>query len=593
MIEDRPEESRFDPVTARAPRPVFGLRALAPLRRYKRLIALVLASIAAGTVMTLAGPLLVREVVSRVQAGTTDGIAVLAVLIFASYAGRSASAFAIFHWVHIVAFRTVHDTRRALYAQIQRLPPSWFANRPSGEVVTRVTEDTTRLEPLLADVTHELLSSAVVAVGVLAMSVYIDPLLAFVAVLPLPFALAYLLWQGRSVGGAFGDESARFAALSAEVQDHVGGIAEIQGFTRERQMHRALSRRSRGLARREISNRTLMARFGPAVESATGLAIALVVWVGGLGLAAGRVEVADLIAVLLYVGAIYQPLNTVVHGVELMQKGLASARRIDEVLATVPEIADRPGAVDPRPARGAIAFENVTFGYDGSTVLRDVSFRIDPGVRVALVGATGAGKSTIAALLSRFHDPQSGRVTLDGRDLRDLTLAGLRDSIARVSQDVFLFDATVREVIAFGRPHAGPADIEAAARAAEAHEFIASLPEGYETRVGERGVRLSGGQKQRISIARALLKDAPILVLDEATSAVDVATEAALQATFDRLLAGRTSVIIAHRLSTIRSADRILVLDRGSIIESGSHAELLALNGAYSSFISRQTGAAA
>ncbi len=574
-------------------RPLFGSRALAPLRRYPRLIALVAGCIALQTAMTLAGPLIVREIVTRVQAGVTAGIAFLAFLIVLSYVLRSAAAFGIFHWAHVVAFRTCHDTRRALYAHIQRLPPVWFARRPSGEIVTRVTEDTMRIEPLLADVTHGFLSAAVVALGVFCLTLLMDPVLGVAVILPLPFALGYLLWQGRRVGDAFRDESERYAALAGEVQDHIGGMVEIQSFTRERSMRAALSRTSRGLARREIANRTLMARFDPAVDGATGLAIALVVWVGGLGLAAGRVEVADLVAVLLFATAIYQPLRVVVSAAEATQKGFAAVRRIDEVLATDPEIADRPDAVDPRPVQGAIAFEAVTFAHDSSPVLRGISFSVGPGERIAIVGATGAGKSTIAALLSRFHDPQEGRITLDGHDLRDIALARLRESIARVSQDVFLFNSTVREVIALGRGNATPPEIEAAARAAEAHDFILQLPDGYDTRVGERGVRLSGGQKQRLSIARALLKDAPILVLDEATSAVDVATEAALQGTLDRMMEGRTCIIIAHRLSTVRHADRILVLDRGRIVESGSHEDLMQQNGYYRKLVSRQRDEAA
>jgi ABC-type multidrug transport system fused ATPase/permease subunit len=459
--------------------------------------------------------------------------------------------------------------------------------------VTRVTEDTMRIEPLLADVTHGFLSAAVVAVGVFFLTLRMDPVLGLAAILPLPFALGYLLWQGRRVGDAFRDESARYAALAGEVQDHIGGMVEIQSFTRERTMRAAPSRTSRGLARREIANRTLMARFDPAVDGATGLAIALVVWIGGLGLAAGRVEVADLVAVLLFVTAIYQPLRVVVSAAEATQKGFAAVRRIDEVLATDPEIADRQDAVDPRPVHGAIVFEAVTFAHDSAPVLRGISFSVGPSERIAIVGATGAGKSTIAALVSRFHDPQEGRITLDGHDLRDIALARLRESIARVSQDVFLFDSTVREVIALGRGSATPPEIEAAARAAEAHDFILQLPDGYDTRVGERGVRLSGGQKQRLSIARALLKDAPILVLDEATSAVDVATEAALQGTLDRMMEGRTCIIIAHRLSTVRHPDRILVLDRGRIVESGSHEDLMRQNGYYRKLVSRQRDEAA
>ncbi|MEM8761435.1 MAG: ABC transporter ATP-binding protein, partial [Pseudomonadota bacterium] len=550
--------------------------------------------IAVQTAGTLAGPMIVREIVGRVEAGATAGIGLLALAVVAAYALRSGAAAAIFHYAHVVAFRTCHDTRMALYAHVQRMAPAWFARRPSGEVVNRVTEDSWRMEPLLADSVEGFVTSAVVGIGVLILMLFIDPTLAVVAVAPLPFALAFVLWQGRRVGPGFREESERSAALAGEVQDHVGGIAEIQGFARERTMRARLSRNSRALTRREIGNRTLIGRFDPAVDGATGLAIALVVWIGGMGLVSGRVEIADLIAVLLFVTAIYQPLYVVVSASEAMHKALAAMRRIEEVLTSAPEIAERPGAIDPRPVKGALAFHGVTFGYaDEAPVLRDLSFAVAPGETVAVVGATGAGKSTIAALLSRFHDPQEGRVTLDGRDLRDLKLAPFRRAVARVSQDVFLFDATVREVVAMGREGASEAEIRSALRAAEAEGFVDALPQALDTRVGERGVRLSGGQKQRLSLARALLSDAPVLVLDEATSAIDAATEARLQATLDRLLADRTAIVIAHRLSTVRGADRILVLDAGRIVEQGNHDALLALGGRYALLARTQLGEAA
>lgn len=384
---------------------------------------------------------------------------------------------------------------------------------------------------------------------------------------------------------AFEAEPAAFAGLQARVQDDVGGMVEIQGPARERGTLAALARRSRALARRQIGNRTSMARFDPAVDGATGASLALVVWIGALRLGSGAIAVQDLIAMLLYVAVVHQPLYVLVGAAESAQEGLTAMRRIDALLAEAPAIADPPGALDPRPVRGAVAFEEVTFSYGDAPVLRGLSFRAEPGEAVAIVGPTGAGKSTIAALLSRFHDPQGGRVTLDGRDLRE--------SVARVSQDVFLFDATVREMVRLGREGATDAEIAHALRAAEAWGFVSALPRGLDTRVGERGVRLSGGQKQRLSIACAILKDAPVLVLDEAASAIDAATEARLQATLDRLMTGRTALVNAHRLSTVRGADRILVLERGRIVEEGTHAGLLARRGVHAPLARAQMGEAA
>jgi len=312
---------------------------------------------------------------------------------------------------------------------------------------------------------------------------------------------------------------------------------------------------------------------------------------GGRSALAGDIPVADLVAFVLYLIIFYQPIVLVSQLSEYTQRAVASAGRIAEVLDTHPDVEDPPSGKDPGRLRGEVRFESVDFEYvEDVPVLRDVSFTVEPGKTLALVGPTGAGKSTIASLVPRFYDATGGRVLLDGSDVRDLRLSALRRNVSMVLQDTFLFNGTVTENLRFGGEEATDEELLRATRAAGAHEFIRELPQGYETQVGERGLKLSGGQKQRISIARAILKDAPILVLDEATSSVDAETEAGIQDALKKLMAGRTSVVIAHRLSTVRDADKIAVIDGGRIAEMGSHEDLISRNGLYSKLYERQLG---
>jgi ABC-type multidrug transport system fused ATPase/permease subunit len=360
-------------------------------------------------------------------------------------------------------------------------------------------------------------------------------------------------------------------------------------FNRERQELARVRHISDRYTGQSILARKLNALLFPAIEGATGVSIVLVVWFGGQQALAGTVPVEDIVAFVLYLTALYQPLWMLLGTSESLQRGIASVNRIDEVMQMRPEVDDPPDGVDLGRVAGRVAMEGVHFAYrEGVDVLHDIDLTVEPGQTLALVGPTGAGKSTVVSLVARFYDPQAGRVLIDGIDLRAMKLGALRRNLSMVLQDVFLFNGTVRENIRFGRPDATDEDIIAAAQVANAHEFIQSLPDGYDTVIGERGVKLSGGQKQRLSIARAVLKDAPILILDEATSAVDTETEAQIQEALERLMRGRTAIVIAHRLSTIRNADQIVVLDEGRVVERGSHEDIVNDDGLYARLVERQ-----
>ena len=373
------------------------------------------------------------------------------------------------------------------------------------------------------------------------------------------------------------------AGANAILQDSFTGITEIKAFTREAEAsartRAAIAAHTRAILRAlKLSN-----AFRPGIEFIASTGTVIVIFFGGRLALQGLLPIEDLVAFLLYLSLFYEPITALGRINEGLQHALASAERVVEVLAMEPEIADGPDAVELESMEGSIEFREVKFGYDKNTpVLRGISFRVEPGETLALVGTTGVGKTTLARLIPRFYDPDSGEILIDGLDIRKIRLQSLRKHISVVSQDVFLFTGTVRENIIFGRPDAADEEIVAAAKAANAHDFILELPRGYETEVGERGAKLSGGQKQRISIARAVLKDAPILLLDEATSSVDTQTEILIQEALDRLKTNKTTIMIAHRLSTIQNADKILVLMDGKVAEAGSHDELLQAGGLYS-----------
>lgn len=478
--------------------------------------------------------------------------------------------------------RLVYDLASDLFGHLQRMSLQFHRRRPVGDSIRRVTRDADCVSVIIRD---GLLPAFVAVLSLIAMLVVmwtLHPILSLVAltVAPLMFlALRALVGPMELRGYEQQEADARTYEI---VEQTISSIPTVQAFTRE-EREDVRFRASTGLALAAAIRAThVQLLFKVLVGLLTAVGTAGVLWLGSLLVLEGQLSLGSILVFVAYLGTLYGYLVTIVYTPATIQGALGSLRRVMEILDARREVDDSLAWMTLGRSRGEIAVEDVTFGYEmGRPVLRGISFTAGPGETVAIVGPTGAGKSTLVSLVPRFFDPWTGRVTIDGHDVREVALRSVREQVALVLQEPFLFPLTIADNIAYGRPEATRAEIEAAARAANAHAFIERLPDGYDTLVGERGATLSGGERQRLSIARALIKDAPILILDEPTSALDAETEQLLLEALERLIAGRTTLIIAHRMSTIRRADRILVLRDGVIVETGSHAELLAADGFY------------
>jgi ABC-type multidrug transport system fused ATPase/permease subunit len=498
---------------------------------------------------------------------------------------------------HALGERFILDLRVQLYAYLQRLSLSFFEGTSTGELMSRVTNDVNALEHF---VTHGSALTAIDLlrlVGASAILFSLEWRLALMVLIPVPFIAVLLRYFNTRVRPVYRRVRDRLGNINARLQDSLSGIQVIQAFSQEERELERFAAESESYYQARVQGIRYWTTFFPAMGFVASLGAVIVLGVGAPMVMRGEISLGTLVAFLSYVTSFYEPINRLTEIDNVLQQAIAAGERILELLDEISEIVDAPDSVELPRIRGKVAFRNVTFRYDADDTVPDpdsrdvldkVSFEIKPGEVVALVGPSGAGKTSIANLLCRFYDPISGQVTIDGRDLRTVQLKSLRQQVAVVLQDTFLFNCSVRENLLYGKPSASDDELIASAKAAYADEFIQALPDGYDTEIGERGVKLSGGQKQRLALARAILADPRILILDEATSSVDAEAEYLIQQALESVLHGRTALVIAHRLSTIRNADKIIALENGRILEIGDHTELMSRGGLYSQLYRRQ-----
>lgn len=542
-------------------------------------------SLLAASLLSLVTPEAIRKLTALLGTpgnATTALILKYCTILVGAYLLRALCRFLSMWQAHVAAWNFVGYLTSLCYDKLQSLSMRYYSDKQTGEIMSRMINDTRQLEVLIAHSLPDMATNVIVVVGVAVMIFRINPLLALYTLIPVPFILLLSRLFTTKVAPLFKINQEVLAGLNGHTQDNLSGMKEIQAFGKEGKESLGMKDYCRHYSFVNIRANFYNAMYHPAVEFITSIGTVIVMGAGGYFVMRGRMSTADIVGFFMYLSLFYSPLSALARLAEDIQVSKACGNRVLELLDTESEIKEDDDAKDIPTCSGDVRFDNVVFGYSGdSKVLDGISFDVKPGKMLALVGATGVGKTTIVSLLERFYDPQSGKITIDGHDIRHATLSSLRKNISIVLQDVFLFNGTVYENIAYGAENATEEEVYAAAKTACADEFIREMPEGYMTKIGERGVRLSGGQKQRIAIARAVLRKTPILVLDEATSAVDNETEAQIQKAIENLSGSHTLIVIAHRLTTIMKADDIIVLRDGKIAEEGTHDELMKKGGIY------------
>ena len=553
------------------------------LRPYRGRVALTAIALVVATAAALAPPYLAGKAIDSGILAHDPGALNLIVGVFVLsallYWGASYTQTYLVGWI---GQRALQDLREQIYTHLQGMSIGFFTRNKPGVLISRLTNDVEALDSLVTDGVVTLVSSSLTLLGVVAIMLALDPALALIIFVTFPLLAIGSVGFRIASTGAYRLTREKIANITAYLQETLSGVRVVRSFAQE---PRHLQRMSVLNEENRAANMTtvyLNAAYFPAVELLSAIGTAVILLYGGYRAIRGDVEIGILVAFVGYLNAFFDPIQQISQLYTTYQQGMAALDKIFDLLETKPDMVDRPDALDPGPIRGEIELDDVSFSYGGDGwALQGVDLRIEAGQTVALVGETGAGKSTFAKLVARFYDPQQGRVLVDGHDLRELSSKALRSQLGIVPQEGFLFSGTVRDNIAFGRPEASEEEIRAAATTVGADPFIERLPDGFETEVGERGVHLSAGQRQLIAFARALLAEPRILILDEATSNVDVRTERTIERGLERLLLGRTAIVIAHRLSTIRRAGRIVVLEHGRIVEAGTHEELIEAGGPY------------
>lgn len=539
------------------------------------------------TIMAAAGnlyiPWIIKDMIDEVLADKNGTMLNwIAASIIAIFIVRGLFWYGQNYLMSYVGQSVIIDIRAAVFKKLQRLSVSFYDKNKTGTIMSYVTNDVNALQSAMVENTIEMITEGFILIGSVVAMIYLDWRLTLFTVCTFPVVLWFMEFFGKKIRKTGGRIQECTADITSVLQESVASASVIKSFVREDYEVDRFDVENKANFRANMKNAQLMATLTPVVELVAAIGVTMIIWYGGNNVINGTITAGSLVAFLTYAVNISNPIKRLTRVIGNIQKALAAAQRVFMIIDMPEEIAESRDAKQLPEVSGKVEFQNVSFAYnDKGNVITDLSFSVKPGEVIAIVGPSGAGKSTIANLLPRFYDVNKGDIKIDGHSVREVTLDSLREQVGIVPQETMLFNGSVYNNILYGRLDATKEEIEAAAKAANAHDFIMQLTDGYETKLGDRGVNLSGGQRQRIAIARAILKNPRILILDEATSALDTESERVVQEALDRLMVGRTSFVIAHRLSTVKNADKILVLEKGNLVESGTHDELLALDGLY------------